>query len=103
MEQIQVTLVRALKIWWSWAWRAWVLSLLVMVPVEIIFGTWVVTHASKAANDPAAATRLIAPFMILWPILMVAVIALQAQAMRWMLGRARWSDFRVAVLPKDSG
>jgi hypothetical protein len=33
--------------------------------------------------------------------LMVVVIVLQAQAMRWMLNKARWSDFRVALLPHD--
>jgi hypothetical protein len=32
---------------------------------------------------------------------MAVVIALQAQAMRWMLNKAAWSDFRVALLPRD--
>jgi hypothetical protein len=103
MEQVEITWVRALKIWWSWAWRAWVLSLLVMVPIEIIFGAFMISHMPKSgSNDPAQVIQLMAPMMILWPILMVAVVALQAQAMRWALNRAQWSDFRVAVVPRDA-
>ena len=101
MEQVEVTLLRALKIWWSWAWRAWVLSMLVVVPIDIVFAAFVMGHPFKPGADPAEAVRALAPMMILWPLVLVAVVALQAQAMRWMLGRARWSDFRLAVLQRD--
>jgi hypothetical protein len=40
--------------------------------------------------------------MIARPILMAFVVAIQAQGRRWMLRKARWSDFRLAVLPRDS-
>ena len=36
-------------------------------------------------------------FAIIWPIMMAAMIGLQALAMRWMLKKARWSDFRIAL------
>jgi len=98
MDPVNVTFGRALKLWWSFAWRAWVLMLLVLIPLEIAFMSYMLSHFPKAGGNPAEAMRMAGTMMILWPIFMAALIALQAQAMRWMLNRARWSDFRVALL-----
>jgi len=101
MDQIEITWARALKIWWSFSWRAWVPSLLVVVPLDIFLSILVMGRA-RSTTDSVDAMRMLAPFVLLWPLVIVAVIALQAQAMRWALHRARWSDFRVAVLPRGS-
>jgi len=101
MEQIDITWLRALKLWWSFAWRAWVLMLLVLIPMEIVFVSYMMSHFPKPGAGPAEAMRMAGTMAILWPIFMGALIVLQAQAMRWMLNRARWSDFRVAVLPPE--
>ena len=50
--------------------------------------------------DPAQFQGTFAGMAILWPIMMAAMIGLQVQGMRWMLKKARWADFRVALLPK---
>ncbi|MBV8784722.1 MAG: hypothetical protein JOZ67_11095 [Gammaproteobacteria bacterium] len=102
MEQIPISWSRALKIWWSYSWRASVLMLVVMVPLDVAFMTYTMTHAPTATTS-AAGLQLAATMALAWPILMALVIALQAQAMRWMLRRARWSDFRVVLVPLPAG
>jgi hypothetical protein len=101
MEQVDITWSRALKIWWSYSWRAFVLVLLVMVPVEIVMFCYVFRQLPGSAAHPADGGRLMAGIALAWPIVMAVLVALQAQAMRWMLNKARWSDFRVVVLPPD--
>jgi hypothetical protein len=39
--------------------------------------------------------------MLGWLLMMALFLALQTQGMRWMLRDAKWSDFRIALLPKD--
>ena len=102
MEQVHITWFRAFKVWWSFTWRAFVLLLLVMVPMEIVLFGYMRSHFPKPGADPAEAARMMGTMAIVWPIIMAVMIALQAQAMRWMLNKARWSDFRVAVLPPQS-
>jgi zona occludens toxin (predicted ATPase) len=102
MGPVDITWLRALKIWWSYSWRAFVLMLLVMVPLEIVMFSYMMHHfPQRGAASPADAMRMAGTMAAVWPIFMAALIALQAQAMRWMLNKARWSDFRVAVLPRD--
>jgi hypothetical protein len=98
MQSVELTLGRAFKVWWSYSWRAFVLALLVVVPLEIVMFWYMMSHLPKQGANPAGAPGTLAAA---WPIVMVVVIALQAQAMRWMLNKARWSDFRVALLPRD--
>jgi hypothetical protein len=101
MQSIELTFGRAFKVWWSYSWRAFVLALLVVVPLEIVMFWFMMGHFPKQGANPAGAARVAGTIAAVWPILMVVVIALQAQAMRWMLNKARWSDFRVALLPHD--
>lgn len=101
MDQVDITWLRALKIWWSYSWRAFVLILLVMVPLEAIIFWYAMSPLRKAGGNSADTMRMAGTMATLWPVLMAVAIALQAQAMRWMLNKARWSDFRVAVLPRD--
>jgi hypothetical protein len=99
IEQVDLTWFRAFKIWWSFSWRAFVLLMLVMVPMEIVFAGYMMRHLLKPGSNPAEVARMAAAMALVWPIIMAVMVALQAQAMRWMLNKARWSDFRVAVLP----
>lgn len=101
MEPLVVTFGRALKIWWSYTWRGFVLMLLVMIPFQIFMFSYFFSHIPKPGQDPAEALRMAGGIMTAWPFLVAALLALQVQAMRWMLNRARWSDFRVALLPRD--
>jgi heme/copper-type cytochrome/quinol oxidase subunit 2 len=94
--------LRGLKIWWSFAWRTMILMLLIMVPLEIIMMVFLVRAMPTAGAkglDPAQALRMASVMLIAWPILMAVIVVLQAQAMRWMLRRAQWPDFKIAVVP----
>ena len=101
MQSVELTFGRAFKVWWSYSWRAFVLALLVLVPLEIVMFWYMMSHVPRQGANPAEAASVAGTMAAAWPIIMVVVIALQAQAMRWMLNKARWSDFRVAVLPRD--
>jgi len=103
VEQLDVTLVRGLKIWWSFAWRAMVLSILILIPVEAIVMVLMMRMMPVPGTtglDPKQAMRMGSVMLVAWPILMAIIVVLQAQAMRWMLRRARWSGFKVLVLPQ---
>ncbi|HEY2685120.1 MAG TPA: hypothetical protein VGI93_16490 [Steroidobacteraceae bacterium] len=108
MEEIEFTWFRALKVWWSFAWRAWVLMVIILFPVQMI-----VLFVIMPGNMPATVTlpaEHSAPMVpenmrhtflimsVIWPILMATAVGVQAQAMRWMVKKTRWSDFRLAVI-----
>ena len=105
MEEVAVTWVRGLKLWWSFAWRGMVLMLLLIIPLQIIMFLIVVPSMPKPvagqAPNIAQMQHTAAIFAILWPIVMVAMIALQVQGMRWMLKKARWSDFRILLVRRQ--
>jgi hypothetical protein len=103
MEQVEITWQRSLKVWWSYSWRVFVLMLVVIVPLDIIMFSLVLTRIPKPGvqSDPAETMKAFRAMAILWPIFMAAMVAAQVLAMRWMLRGARWSDFRLAVLPRE--
>ena len=74
---------------------------IVMIPMQIAMMTMLFPMMSKPGNGQALDTSRMRPIFgvmaVLWPICMVAMLALQAEAMRWMLRKARWSDFRVVL------
>jgi heme/copper-type cytochrome/quinol oxidase subunit 2 len=100
---VEITLGRATKIWWSFAWRSMVLSFLVLIPVEailaVIFFKYIPTKGQHI--DPSQVQHVFGVFSIVWLVMVGTMVLLQALGMRWMLKSARWSDFRVAVLPPD--
>jgi hypothetical protein len=104
VEQLDVTLLRGLKVWWSFAWRSMVLFFVVVFPLEIL-GMIIMMRSMPQPGtkvlDPSQAMLMASVMVVAWPILMALVVVLQAQGMRWMLRKARWSDFRIAVLPPD--
>ena len=103
-DVVDISWFRAFKIWWSYSWRAFVLCLLVLIPVEIVMFAYMKSHllpGPGAPHDPTAALGVARMMAVVWPIVMAVMIALQAQAMRWTLNKARWSDFRIAVMPSE--
>jgi uncharacterized membrane protein len=91
-----VTFGRALKIWWSFVWRAMVLMLPVMIVAMVIA---VSILPFPKAGQPAPVLRpdqipgMTGKMFGLWLFMMVFYIAAQVQAVRWML-KTKWSDFR---------
>lgn len=101
MTSVDITFGRAFRIWWSYAWRALVLSLLVVIPMQIFSFVWFVPHvrALVAAHGQARLQlrEVFGIFLILWPIAIICIVILQTTAMRWMLRRARWADFKLTA------
>jgi heme/copper-type cytochrome/quinol oxidase subunit 2 len=103
MDQVDVTWARALKVWWSFAWRASLLIFLVMFPLEAILMFFFMRYMPQPGHnlDPRQGMRMVSTMMVMWPLFMALMVALQAIGMRWMLRSAHWSDFRLAVLPPE--
>jgi hypothetical protein len=107
MTNIDITFNRAFRVWWSYAWRALVLSPLVIVPVQICVFMWVVPHARAAGlglglghiTGRAPLRELLGIVWVVCPIAIVGAIVLHTTAMRWMLRRARWAEFRLTPSP----
>jgi len=81
-----------------------VLFLFVVFPLEIVAMIFLMRSMPQPGTkglNPGQAMRIGSVMMVAWPILMALVVVLQAHGMRWMLRKARWSDFRIAVLPPD--
>ena len=105
MTTVDITLGRAFRVWWSYAWRSIVLSPLVIVPVQILVITWIVPYARAAVVghglDRPGMREVLELLWVVWPIAIVGMIIVQSIAMRWMLRRARWADFKLIVSPMD--
>lgn len=101
MTSVDITFGRALRVWWSYAWRALVLSLIVVIPMQIFSFAWFVPHvrAVVAAHGQGRPQlrEAFELFWVLWPIAIICMIILQTTAMRWMLRRARWADFKLVA------
>jgi hypothetical protein len=103
MTTVDITLGRAFRVWWSYAWRSMVLSLLVIVPIQILVITWIAPHVRAAVVghglDRTRMREVLEVMWVVWPIAIVGAIILQTMAMRWMLRRARWADFKLIASP----
>lgn len=103
MTTIDITFSRAFHVWWSFAWRALVLSPILIVPIQICVFTWIVPHLRAAGLGHVTGRAPIREVLeLLWvvcPIAIVGAIVLHTTAMRWMLRRARWADFSLTPSP----
>jgi hypothetical protein len=100
---VEVTFVRALKIWWSFAWRALVLWLPVGLLMAISMHWLLPLPHPGQPNVPLSPSQVpgfMARGMILWVVLMCVAIVAQTVAIRWML-KVRWSDFRLQAVMED--
>jgi threonine/homoserine/homoserine lactone efflux protein len=99
MDELEPTLGRSLKIWWSFVWRGFLLMLAILVPLEIIFVMFMFPHFPRAGTppNPADLKRMMVVFPFVWLAGMGLTVYLQALAMRWMLRKAQWSDFRLVM------
>ena len=105
MELIQPTFKRSLAIWWSFAWRSFVLWIPVMVVVMgVMFAVIPFPEPGKPV-DPIRYQQQIQHAMIFLPIAWLAIlgglVVTQTFAMQWMLKTQRWPDYYVALIPAD--
>jgi len=97
---MEITFLRAIKIWWSFVWRAWILSLALMIVLfPLMF--WLLP-IPKPGEPPAQLPGFFGKFFVIWIVMMVGMVSLHAFSIRWML-KTKWSDFKlVAVPPEDA-
>ena len=105
MTTIDITLGRAFRVWWSYAWRSIVLSPLVIVPIQLLVIIWIVPHVRAAVvehgwNRPGI-REVLELMWVVWPIAIIGMIIVQTIAMRWMLRRARWADFKLIASSRE--
>jgi uncharacterized membrane protein len=97
---IDVTFGKALKIWWSYVWRAILLMLPVMI-VAMVIAISILPFPKAGQSAPVLRPDQLPGMMSrmfgLWLFMMVFYIAAQVQAMRWML-KTKWSDFRLQAV-----
>jgi hypothetical protein len=99
MTIVDITFGRAFRVWWSYAWRAIVLSPVILIPLQILVFTRIVPHvrAAAAGHDHAQMRAVLELVAVAWPIAIVCIIVLQTLAMRWMLRRAHWTGFKLVA------
>lgn len=104
MEQLDVTWSRALKCWWSFVWRGFVLSLLILVPLELVAVLVILPMLGLRPGHPPGPGQVVHKAGLLaslWLVIMIGMVLTQTAAMRWMLRRARWSDFKVLLASNE--
>ena len=104
-----MTLMQAFKVWWSYSWRASILT----IPLGIIATVWSLMGLVSTIQDMQLSgrgldslnigqlSRLVSGGMSLSILFMVLTAAIQVFAMRWTLN-SRWSDFRLKAVPPDA-
>lgn len=105
MDELAVSWGRAVKVWWSFAWRGFVLAIVLVVPLQVLLYLVIIPLVIKplAAHplNPAEVHQFRMIIVASWPILIALAFAVQVQSMRWMLRKAKWSDFRLALVRRD--
>jgi hypothetical protein len=101
MDAIEMTFMRAMKVWWSFVWRGIVLWL----PVGLVMAAymfWIMPFPKHPGPlSPDQAKIMMGRMFIVWVVMVVAMIVVQTFAMRWML-KTRWSDFKLVATPNET-
>ena len=100
MNELDITFGRALKVWWSYAWRAFVLWIPVGLAIAISM-FWIFPFPRPGQGwTPSQVPAMMANGFLIWIMFMAAAIVVQTIAMRWML-KTRWADFRLVAVSGD--
>jgi ABC-type dipeptide/oligopeptide/nickel transport system permease component len=90
MEELEITWLRALKVWWSIVWRTLLYSLIISILVGIPIGIAAATlglDQESAARLGRSLGSLLGLFIAVWVVKIV-------------LGKS-FSDFRIVLVPSD--
>ena len=104
-----MTLMQALKVWWSYSWRASILVFpLVIITTAISLAGLISTVQGMMQNGQSLSSlnidqlsHLISGGFTMGILSMVLTAVIQIFAMRWTLN-SRWSDFRLKAVPPDA-
>jgi hypothetical protein len=100
MQQVDVTFLRAFKVWWSISWR--VVVLWWPLAIASVFSVRAVLHAGPHVTPaPAEFRHHMARLWVVWLPFFVAAVIVHTFAIRWALRRARWADFRLHAVAED--
>lgn len=100
---MEITLLRSIKIWWGFCWRAYVLMLPVMAIIfPLMFFVLPIPKPGEPPQpvDPSTIPGFAGKFFVIWLIMVGGMIFMQCLALRWLF-KTKWSDFKLAVLPND--
>jgi hypothetical protein len=101
--------MQALKVWWSYSWRASIL----VIPLWIIITGWSLIGLVTAVENMQLSGQsldnlnvgkllgMLSGGVSLSILSMVLTAAIQVYAMRWTLN-SRWSDFKLKAVPPDA-
>lgn len=100
MQEVDITFVRAIKILWSWMWRAFVLTMPAALVMVLIFDFFNIVP--KPGQRPEEMQKIFSggKFFLVWIGTMTAFMSCYILAMRWML-KTKWSDFKLIAVPPD--
>lgn len=101
--KMEVTFTRAIKVWWSFAWRVWILSLPMMALIAPLMFWLLPTH--KLGEPPSMLPPDQVPFFfvkfsLVWIVMAVGTIGVHVAAVRWGL-KVKWSDFRLVAVSTE--
>lgn len=104
-----MTLMQALKVWWSYSWRASILVIpLAVVTTAISLAGLISTVQGMLQSGQSLSSlnidklaHLVSGGFTLGIVSMVLTAVIQVFAMRWTLN-SRWSDFRLKAVPPDA-
>jgi hypothetical protein len=104
-----MTFMQALKVWWSYSWRASILVFpLVIITTAISLAGLISTVQGMIQNGQSLSSlnidqlsHLISGGFTMGVLSMVLTAVIQIFAMRWTLN-SRWSDFRLKAVPPDA-
>jgi hypothetical protein len=92
---MELTFTRSLKIWWSFIWRYFILSVPSAILLSIVvFALGLIPQRGESLSEGGGAFTLITVFSL------ICMITLQAMALKWTL-KTRWSDFSLTVSPNS--
>jgi hypothetical protein len=104
-----MTFMQALKVWWSYSWRASILVFpLVIITTAISLAGLISTVQGMLQNGQSLSSlsidqlsRLVSGGFTMGILSMVLTAVIQIFAMRWTLN-SRWSDFKLKAVPPDA-
>lgn len=99
MNEVEITFLRALKVWWSWIWRTWVFMMVIYFAVLVIgLILYFAFRSSFASSNPSEyGWMLYVGIGLGYLILIPGLIILQIYILQLAL-KVQWSDFRLVAI-----
>lgn len=100
---MEITFLRSIKVWWSFAWRAWILMFpvaMLVMPIMFFIMPFPKPGEPPKPMDPNSIPGFAGKFFLIWVLMMGGMVVMQSLAMKWLL-KTKWSDFKLVIVPND--